>query len=83
MFLELGLSIYHAWKFSNAFFIALAAIVIAIWAVTFFISVPCHASLGNVFTEQAYTKLCSTNWLRTALWTLEVVLVGCYLFKKL
>ena len=46
-----------------------AALVALIWAVTFLVSVPCHALLANGFDAQAHARLVDTNWLRTLAWT--------------
>lgn len=46
-----------------------AALVALIWAVTFFVSVPCHAVLANGFDGQTHARLVDTNWLRTLAWT--------------
>ena len=45
------------------------AFAVLTWAVTFFISVPLHDTLGRGFDEATIARLVSTNWLRTALWT--------------
>jgi hypothetical protein len=46
-----------------------AALVATIWAVTFLVSVPCHAALADGFDAQAHARLVDTNWLRTLAWT--------------
>ena len=45
------------------------AAVAALWAVTFFVSVPQHNVLAAGFDAQAHRLLVGTNWIRTALWT--------------
>ena len=45
--------------------------VLALWAITFLISVPCHQTLSQGFNEAAWRRLVRTNWLRTAIWTLR------------
>lgn len=45
------------------------ASVLALWAVTFFLSVPAHNQLMESYNFEAAQKLITTNWLRTLLWT--------------
>jgi len=44
-------------------------VVILIWAATGLFSVPAHSKLESGKDEAAITKLVSTNWIRTLLWT--------------
>ena len=46
-----------------------------IWLSTAFLQVPQHTALGAGFDLAAHTTLVTTNWLRTAAWTLRSVLV--------
>ena len=54
--------------------IAQSVLVILVWAVTFFISVPCHNALSFKKDDLQIARLVSTNWLRTAAWSLVAVL---------
>lgn len=45
------------------------AAVVALWAVTFLVSVPQHTVLADGFDADAHGVLVHTNWIRTALWT--------------
>ena len=45
------------------------ALAVGTWAVTFFVSVPLHNTLGRGFDPDAIHRLVATNWLRTAFWT--------------
>ena len=50
-------------------------LVLFIWIVTFFISVPLHAKIDAIQnTLQARKKLVQTNWLRTIGWTLILII---------
>lgn len=79
MFTELGLSLWAAfsqrtsWDFFLLFLVAIA------WAVTFFISVPCHNILANGTDStaklSAAKRLIVTNWLRTFAWSLRAALL--------
>jgi hypothetical protein len=46
-----------------------AALAVAVWLVTFFVSVPRHDALTRGFDVRAHDVLVATNWLRTAAWT--------------
>jgi hypothetical protein len=48
------------------------ALVLLIWIITFFVSVPIHNQLiTNGFDEHVIRKLINTNWIRTIAWTLR------------
>ena len=51
-----------------------AALVALLWAVTFFVSVPCHGVLAQGFDAAAHERLVATNWWRTAAWTARAAL---------
>jgi len=51
------------------------ALVLAAWGVTFFVSVPYHTTLSEGYDTTAHRALVTTNWLRTAAWTLRGILV--------
>lgn len=50
------------------------ALVILIWASTFFLQVPAHNILGGGFNLDAHVALVSTNWIRTILWSIRGVI---------
>lgn len=45
------------------------------WLSTAFIQIPCHEVLSKVFEPVVHQRLVSTNWLRTAAWSLHGGLV--------
>ena len=45
------------------------------WGTTFFLSVPQHNALAAGFDPEAHRLLVSTNWIRTAAWSVRSVLV--------
>lgn len=45
------------------------------WLSTMFLQVPCHAILIQAFDPAVHQKLVSTNWIRTAAWSLRGILV--------
>lgn len=48
--------------------------VSAIWGCTFFVSVPLHSQLTRNWDPDLIDRLIRTNWPRTALWTLKLIL---------
>ena len=50
-------------------------LILLLWIVTFFISVPLHNNLGQVRDEPKIKRLVFTNWLRTFLWTLRTLIL--------
>ena len=46
-----------------------ALLVVALWASTFLVQVPCHRALSRGWDEAIHRRLVRTNWLRTGLWT--------------
>ena len=53
------------------------------WAVTFFVSVPLHDTLGRGFSAEAIARLVATNWLRTAFWTAHACLLLVQVWRLL
>lgn len=56
------------------------ALVVAVWLVTAFASVPCHRRLAAGFDELAHRRLVATNWLRTIAWTARGAIAGLLLW---
>lgn len=50
-------------------------LVLAIWLVTFLLSVPQHSALGLGFDSAAHRLLVQTNWIRTAAWSARSLLL--------
>ena len=63
--------------------IAGAALVLMIWAATYFLSVPQHGVLSGGFDAPAYHTLVNTNWVRTIGWTSRGLLVLAMLHRVL
>lgn len=59
------------------------ALVVLVWAATFFISVPFHNRLAEGYDYVAIDGLVRTNWPRTVAWTLRTALLGWLLWKML
>ena len=50
-------------------------LLIFIWLVTFWISVPQHNILSLGFNQVALNTLIQTNWIRTLLWSIRLILL--------
>ena len=46
-----------------------------VWLSTAFVQVPLHTALSAGFDGDAHARLVTTNWIRTAAWTLRAALV--------
>ncbi len=53
------------------------------WAVTFFVSVPLHDTLGRGFSTEAIGRLVATNWLRTLFWTAHALILLAQMWRLL
>lgn len=58
------------WLFSAA------AALVGIWASTFFLQVPAHDMLTRGWDADVHARLVATNWIRTVLWSLRLVLIA-------
>ncbi len=79
-----GFLLRHAFPGNLQTIIYLAfALIVLIWMVTFFVSVPIHNYLLSHGPQQEMiARLVATNWIRTFAWTLRTVLLA-YLIMKL
>jgi hypothetical protein len=76
MVLELVTAILLAWQFGfSAMTSVNLALVVALWACTFLISVPVHNLLSTGQNLTYVTRLVRTNWLRTVLWSVRLILL--------
>ena len=50
-------------------------IVLLIWCSTFFIQVPIHSILSQKKDKKLIEKLVNTNWIRTFLWSMRMLLI--------
>ncbi|MEO0896009.1 MAG: hypothetical protein AAFY71_06395 [Bacteroidota bacterium] len=67
-FLLLGM---HEPAISSTFLWINAALLVLIWASTFFIQVPLHESLSQEYSTTNIQKLVNSNWIRTVLWSIR------------
>jgi quinol-cytochrome oxidoreductase complex cytochrome b subunit len=84
MFIELGLALWSLALERSLIQVVLLALVLGAWAVTFFISVPCHNIVTNsgeaLKKQQAVTRLIHTNWLRTCFWSARACVLWFFLY---
>ncbi|WP_156825381.1 hypothetical protein [Leptospira yanagawae] len=52
--------------------------VFVLWMFTFFVSVPIHNKLKTRKEDHQIKRLIVTNWFRTMLWSLRLVMLFCY-----
>jgi hypothetical protein len=50
-------------------------IVVLIWCSTFFVQVPIHSILSKKKDKELIEKLVNTNWIRTFLWSMRMLLI--------
>ena len=86
MLVELALAAWLAWAAYSAWGAGPAlgqlALVLVVWAVTFFVAVPFHNRLeADGYNYIALDGLVRTNWLRTLAWTARAGWLGWLLSK--
>jgi hypothetical protein len=52
-----------------------SVLVILVWLSTFLIQVPCHNRLALNYTVKDVQRLISTNWIRTILWSMKLIIL--------
>lgn len=79
MLLELATGLVLLWARPAGVSLTLSLVGIALlailWVSTQFIQVPCHERLSRGFDPAVHRRLVSTNWVRTAAWSLRGFLV--------
>jgi len=72
---QLGLYIYTVCIAASVTSVLMLALVCMIWLSTFLVSVPLHDKIENVVNTTTYRKrLVTTNWIRTVLWTIILII---------
>jgi hypothetical protein len=61
-------------NFENKLTAAMFIITCLIWISTFFIQVPVHQGLTNRKEKKLIQSLINTNWIRTILWSVKLML---------
>lgn len=80
LFAAVLLSLYETTGWFSYLVYANLLLVLFVWGITFFISVPCHAKLSVRKDIKIIERLVRTNWLRTAGWTLHFVIAILLVF---
>ncbi len=58
-----------------------AGLLAIIWGSTAMIQVPCHQQLEKGYQRETIVRLVTTNWIRTAAWSLRGVIAGLLLLN--
>jgi hypothetical protein len=82
MLLEMAVSIALLYFESNLMNWLLMALVLAIWLSTFLWQVPAHQKLLAGPDKIAIQNLIASNWLRTSLWSLKLLIIVFILGMK-
>lgn len=67
--------LFNSSELLNNYFWVNIALLAGIWLSTFFVQVPLHSKLTNQKSNSQIKRLVNTNWVRTALWSLRLVLL--------
>ncbi|PHI19302.1 hypothetical protein CEQ90_13905 [Lewinellaceae bacterium SD302] len=83
MLAELALALWLAWESGWAWpQLVPLAMVLAIWALTFFWAIPLHERLAVTRDDSVIEQLIVANWPRTILWTVKGAWVLYFLTSK-
>lgn len=69
---SIALYIHNMW---SIIFALNLLIVVLIWCSTFFVQVPIHSILSEKKDKNLIEKLVNTNWIRTFLWSIRMLLI--------
>lgn len=62
--------------------VVLLGVLAAVLATTFFVSVPAHDALNHGFDPAAHRRLCATNWVRTAGWSVRAAVLAVLVVQQ-
>ncbi len=82
MITQLIFSFLTAFQTGNNWLWINFALVIVIWLITAFWSVPLHNSLCIDFSADVHKKLIVMNWIRTVAWSCTAIIVTYVLWSK-
>ncbi|PWH85217.1 hypothetical protein DIT68_09765 [Brumimicrobium oceani] len=75
MLSQISIALLQLIQAQNWYTISSSVIIVVLWLTTFKIFVPLHFSIhNNKPIEKACEKLGTKNWMRTALWTILIIL---------
>ena len=69
---SIALYIHNMW---SIVFTLNLLVVVLIWCSTFFVQVPIHSILSQKKDKDLIEKLVNTNWIRTFLWSIRMLLI--------
>ena len=69
---SIALYIHNMW---SIVFTLNLLVVVLIWCSTFFVQVPIHSILSQKKDKDLTEKLVNTNWIRTFLWSMRMLLI--------
>lgn len=69
---SIALYIHNMW---SIVFTLNLLVVVLIWCSTFFVQVPIHSILSQKKDKDLIEKLVNTNWIRTFLWSMRMLLI--------
>ena len=75
MLLELFLSIYVLAIDVNRLTFTNITLLSVVWLSTFIVQVPIHNRLSVEYSGELVNQLIKTNWLRTSIWTVKLILI--------
>ena len=82
MLLELISGVFLLRRFHSEPLLWINLVLLAgIWLSTLFLSVPIHSELGHGQDQNKIDRLVKTNWPRTILWSLRLIILTIYFFK--
>ena len=75
MLTELASALLLAYFFGSSLTIILLALVLGIWGITFIFFTNMHHKLTDGYEHSIVDRLVKINWLRTALWSLRLIIL--------
>ena len=69
---SIALYIHNMWSIIFALNLLIVALI---WCSTFFVQVPIHSILSEKKDKNLIEKLVNTNWIRTFLWSIRMLLI--------
>lgn len=81
MVIELTTGLWLLMNKADIFSVTHFALVIVLWALTFFVSVPLHNKLTQGYDPLVINRLINTNWPRTIIWTAKALFTSVWALR--
>lgn len=83
MLVELATTImmWFYWPSYYVLNIIISLLLLIIWLSTFFVQIPLHEKLCQVFDHKHCKQLVKTNWIRTVSWSLKALVLAIYFIE--